>query len=81
MFNPFKNLPASQELHTSPAVRRYEGNPILTAKDVPYPADQVFTAVTGYLYTMTGTVITVGVIGIVLSLCLFLFSGILRRND
>lgn len=43
--------------------------------------DQVFTAVTGYLYTMTGTVITVGVIGIVLSLCLFLFSGILRRND
>ncbi|MBQ5334538.1 MAG: hypothetical protein J6Z45_01175 [Oscillospiraceae bacterium] len=44
-------------------------------------SDQVFTAVTGYLYTMTGTVITVSVIGIMLSLCLFLFSGILRRND
>lgn len=44
-------------------------------------SDQVFTAVTGYLYTMTGTVITVSVIGILLSFCLFLFSGILRRNE
>ncbi len=27
MFNPFKNLPASQEVHTPPTVRRYEGTP------------------------------------------------------
>ena len=44
MFNPFKNLPPSQEVHSSPAIRRYEGNPILTAKDVPYDADYVFNA-------------------------------------
>ncbi|MCR5307059.1 MAG: hypothetical protein K6E36_11215 [Oscillospiraceae bacterium] len=44
-------------------------------------SDQVFAAVTGYLYTMTGTVITVSVIGIVLALCLYLFSGILRQRS
>ena len=44
MHNPFKELPASQVLHSDPAVRRYEGNPILTAKDVPYDADYVFNA-------------------------------------
>ena len=44
IFNPFKNLPASQDFHSSPAIRRYKGNPILTAKDVPYPADYVFNA-------------------------------------
>lgn len=43
-------------------------------------SDQVFTAVTGYLYTMTGTVITVSVIGIVLALCLYVFSGILQHR-
>ena len=44
MNNPFKNLPASKEVHSSPSLRRYEGNPILTAKDVPYEADYVFNA-------------------------------------
>ena len=44
MFNPFKNLPVSGELHSSPAIRRYENNPILTAEDVPYAADYVFNA-------------------------------------
>ncbi|MBQ9501840.1 MAG: glycosidase [Lentisphaeria bacterium] len=37
-------LPASRELHSSPFVRRYAGNPILTARDVPYAADYVFNA-------------------------------------
>lgn len=31
-------------LHSSPVVTRYPGNPILTAADVPYPADLVFNA-------------------------------------
>ena len=44
MHNPFKELPASRELHSSKYIRRYEGNPILTAKDVPYDADYVFNA-------------------------------------
>ena len=44
MFNPFKNLPISGKLYSSPAIRRYENNPILTAEDVPYAADYVFNA-------------------------------------
>lgn len=31
-------------LKSSPVVRRYEGNPVLSAKDVPYPATLVFNA-------------------------------------
>lgn len=42
--NPFKDLPKSKELHSNPHVRRYAGNPILTAEDVPYAADYVFNA-------------------------------------
>ena len=45
MRNPFKDLPQHVgELHTSPIIRRHEGNPILTSKDVPYPATYVFNA-------------------------------------
>ena len=40
-------------------------------------SDQVFAAVTGYLYAMTNAVITVAVIGLFLSACCYLFSGIL----
>ena len=43
-------------------------------------SDQVFAAVTGYLYKMTGTAITAAVIGIVLALCLYLLSGITRTK-
>lgn len=32
------------ELKTSPVIRRYEGNPVLAADDVPYPATLVFNA-------------------------------------
>ena len=32
------------ELKSSPILRRYAGNPILTARDVPYPASLVFNA-------------------------------------
>ena len=45
MRNPFKDLPKHVgELHSSPIMRRYEHNPLLTAKDVPYPATYVFNA-------------------------------------
>ncbi|MBP5640100.1 MAG: hypothetical protein J6X55_11515 [Victivallales bacterium] len=45
MHNPFKELPKHVgELHTSPIIRRYEGNPILTAEDMPYKASLVFNA-------------------------------------
>jgi beta-1,4-mannooligosaccharide/beta-1,4-mannosyl-N-acetylglucosamine phosphorylase len=37
-------LPLIGELHSSPVMRRYPGNPILSAKDVPYPAMLVFNA-------------------------------------
>ena len=44
MKNPFKDKANPGELHTSPIVRRYENNPLLTAADVPYPATLVFNA-------------------------------------
>ena len=45
MFNPFKDLPKdSGKLHSSPIIHRYEGNPILSDKDVPYAASFVFNA-------------------------------------
>ena len=45
MHNPFKDLPQKVgELHSSPIMRRYEGNPILTAVGFPYPATLVFNA-------------------------------------
>ena len=45
MRNPFKDLPSFRgELHSSPILHRYPGNPILTKDDVPYPASFVFNA-------------------------------------
>lgn len=44
MYNPFKEKKCPGELHTSPIIRRYPNNPILTADDVPYEADYVFNA-------------------------------------
>ena len=45
MHNPFKNLPRPVgELHSSPIMHRYEGNPLLSAKDMPYPATLVFNS-------------------------------------
>lgn len=45
MHNPFRDLPKIKgEFKTNPIIRRYEGNPILTKKDVPYPATLVFNA-------------------------------------
>ena len=45
MRNPFKDLPSFRgELHSSPILHRYPGNPILTRDDVPYPASFVFNA-------------------------------------
>lgn len=44
MYNPFKDLPKSFEVHSSKYIKKYPNNPILTAKDVPYPADYVFNA-------------------------------------
>ena len=44
MYNPFKDKKFPGELHSNPIMRRYEKNPILTAGDVPYPADLVFNA-------------------------------------
>lgn len=32
------------DIRTSPVITRYEGNPVLSAKDVPYPATLVFNA-------------------------------------
>lgn len=34
----------TDRLVSSPLVKRYAGNPVLTAKDVPYPSDLVFNA-------------------------------------
>ena len=42
-------------------------------------SDQIFAAVTGYLYTMTGTAITCSVIGIFVALCLYLLAGVTGR--
>ena len=42
--NPFKRKSFPGEMHSSPIMRRYEKNPLLTAENVPYPADYVFNA-------------------------------------
>ena len=42
--NPFLPKEPVGPLTTSPAVRRYSGNPLLTAKDVPFPCDLAFNA-------------------------------------
>ena len=42
MNNPFKDKKNPGVLHSSPVVRRYEANPLLTAADVPYPATVTF---------------------------------------
>jgi len=34
----------SADLKSSPVIKRYEGNPVLSAKDIPYPATLVFNA-------------------------------------
>ena len=34
MINPFRDKKIVGELHSSPIMRRYEGNPLLTAKDM-----------------------------------------------
>jgi hypothetical protein len=45
MHNPFRDLPKIKgEFKTNHIICRYEGNPILTKKDVPYPATLVFNA-------------------------------------
>ena len=44
MINPFRDKKIVGELHSSPIMRRYEGNPLLTAKDMPYEATYVFNA-------------------------------------
>lgn len=44
MNNPFKLNFIVGELHSSPIVQRYPGNPLLTAENVPYEADYVFNA-------------------------------------
>ncbi len=44
MNNPFRRERMTGEHHTASFVHRYEGNPILTAKDVPYNADLVYNA-------------------------------------
>ena len=41
--------------------------------------DQIFSAVTGYLYTLTGTVITAAILGIALSAALYVMLGIVSR--
>ena len=42
MHNPFRDLPKkSGDFRSNPIMRRYAGNPILTKKDVPYPAAPV----------------------------------------
>ena len=59
VFNPFKDKKNPGVLHSSPIVRRYENNPLLTAADVPYPATFVFnTGVAFYrgLYDRPGSV-------------------------
>ena len=49
MFNPFKDLPKDPgALHSNPIIHRHECNPLLTAKNVPYPATFVFNAGVAY---------------------------------
>lgn len=43
-FNQFKNKKKIGRLHSSPIMRRYVGNPILTARNLPYPATYAFNA-------------------------------------
>lgn len=42
--NPFRRDKMTGEHHTAEIVHRYKGNPLLTAKDVPYYADLVYNA-------------------------------------
>ncbi|MFA6816505.1 MAG: glycosidase [Lentisphaeria bacterium] len=42
--NPFKKKGIIGELHSSPIMRRYKNNPILTAEDIPYNASYAFNA-------------------------------------
>ena len=35
---------ANPKLFTHPCIHRYEGNPVMTCKDVPYPSTLVFNA-------------------------------------
>ncbi len=42
--NPFKDRRLIGELHSNPIIRRYPGNPILTADMLPYPASYAFNA-------------------------------------
>ena len=42
--NPFDLKSPVGPLTSSPAVRRCNGNPLLTAKDVPFPCDLAFNA-------------------------------------
>ena len=42
--NPFLPKGAVGPLTSSPIVRRYRGNPLLTAGDVPFPCDLAFNA-------------------------------------
>ena len=45
MKNPFKDHPQKiDDLTSSPIMRRYSGNPILTARDLPYEGSLVFNA-------------------------------------
>jgi len=36
--------PVIGELKSSPVIKRYDGNPVLSAKDVPYPSKLAFNA-------------------------------------
>jgi len=45
--NPVKQSKENQvhsDYKSRPVIRRYEGNPVLSAKDIPYPATLVFNA-------------------------------------
>lgn len=42
--NPFAEKAPIGPLFSSPAIKRYEKNPVLTHNDVPYPADLAFNA-------------------------------------
>lgn len=51
MHNPFKDLPKDPgALHSNPIIHRHECNPLLTAKDVPYPATFVFNSGVTYYH-------------------------------
>ena len=42
--NPFRSKGVIGPLTSSPVVKRYAGNPLLTAADVPYPCNLAFNA-------------------------------------